>query len=418
MKNKKGFTLVELLAVIIILGLIIAIAVPSVNKYLKTSKEKAYNLQISNMLKEVESYANINKDVLPKTNGKEIRITLGQLKAEGLVKEDIVDPREDKKFDDSIEFVIKKNGNSYSYSVDEATVKTRSKNNNAPKIILSGSIVEYYHVGDLYEEKGYSATDSYGEVIEEVTVSEELTMLSNPGTYKLTYTAVDKNGNSTTVIRNIIVIKNKYEDGDVIYFNPVTASKCDSNTAVSTTGTKTGCMKWYTFLDDENSDTVNLLLDHNTTGYVAWNINKNAATPDTVNAQLQRDIINWNSDIKETARLISAEEVNKIAPTSQGYSWNQKDFSTWYSFHNGNRTIYNGPVGSNLYAWLFDNTLGCTTYGCNIESTGTQGYWTSSYIPGGMAWDVRTGGFMARVEIDNNQTNGVRPVISVNKNNL
>ena len=41
--KKKGFTLVELLAVIIILSLVLVIAVPSVNKYIKQSKEKAYD---------------------------------------------------------------------------------------------------------------------------------------------------------------------------------------------------------------------------------------------------------------------------------------------------------------------------------------------------------------------------------------
>ena len=40
MKNKKGFTLVELLAVIVILGLLMAIAIPSVTKYITQSRKK------------------------------------------------------------------------------------------------------------------------------------------------------------------------------------------------------------------------------------------------------------------------------------------------------------------------------------------------------------------------------------------
>ncbi len=40
--NKKAFTLIELLAVIIILGLLLAISIPSVTKYLAQSRRKVY----------------------------------------------------------------------------------------------------------------------------------------------------------------------------------------------------------------------------------------------------------------------------------------------------------------------------------------------------------------------------------------
>lgn len=42
MKNKKGFSLTELLAVVVLLGVIIAIAIPSYNKYIEKTKDKKY----------------------------------------------------------------------------------------------------------------------------------------------------------------------------------------------------------------------------------------------------------------------------------------------------------------------------------------------------------------------------------------
>lgn len=42
--NKKAFTMIELLAVVLILGIIMAIAVTSYNGYLKTSRDKSFKL--------------------------------------------------------------------------------------------------------------------------------------------------------------------------------------------------------------------------------------------------------------------------------------------------------------------------------------------------------------------------------------
>ena len=40
--NNKGFTLVEILAVVVILGLLLALMYPNINKIIKQNKEKNY----------------------------------------------------------------------------------------------------------------------------------------------------------------------------------------------------------------------------------------------------------------------------------------------------------------------------------------------------------------------------------------
>lgn len=50
MKNKKGFTLVELLAVIVILAVLVLLAVPSVLKMMDGAKENAFEIEAENII--------------------------------------------------------------------------------------------------------------------------------------------------------------------------------------------------------------------------------------------------------------------------------------------------------------------------------------------------------------------------------
>lgn len=59
MKN-KGFTLVELLTVIVIIGLLVTISIPAASKIIKSSKEKAYNTKIEFIEDEAILYGETN----------------------------------------------------------------------------------------------------------------------------------------------------------------------------------------------------------------------------------------------------------------------------------------------------------------------------------------------------------------------
>lgn len=53
--NKKGFTLVELLAVIVILGVLLMIAVPAIQNVIKKSKRNAFESQAKLIIENVET---------------------------------------------------------------------------------------------------------------------------------------------------------------------------------------------------------------------------------------------------------------------------------------------------------------------------------------------------------------------------
>lgn len=65
---KKGFTLVELLVVIVILGLLSLVAYPSIIKIINDSKESAYESQIKIIEKIAKEWAVTNPIELPKIN--------------------------------------------------------------------------------------------------------------------------------------------------------------------------------------------------------------------------------------------------------------------------------------------------------------------------------------------------------------
>ena len=411
--KKKGFTLVELLAVIVILSLVLVIAVPSVNRYIKQSKEKAYNTQISTIIEAAQAYASANSGLLPRKEEFVVKITLGQLKSSGLIKEEVKNPNDDKYFDDALTIEIKKKGETYNYDIVESTITTRD-GEKSPIINLNGSPMVTYNLNATYTELGASATDSDGNAISNIVIDKSNLVMSTEGIYQVKYTATDTKGISSTVYRNVYVSNNKYANGTAIYFNPNSNSVCSKAEATSNTSKSNGCMKWYTFNDD-GSSTVNLLLDHNTTATVAWaSTGTNANGPVEVKKQLENDIASWNGAVKSTARLIEASEIAKIT----GYpNWNNNR----YYFHTNSNTQYKGAAGTNKYAWLFDNTYNCTTYGCNVADSSAGAYWTNTADSGSFntAFTVYYIGVLSH---DNSVANasgpGVRPVITVSRDKL
>ena len=206
-----------------------------------------------------------------------------------------------------------------------------------------------------------------------------------------------------------------YKNGTAIYYNPVSGTKCNASEAVSTTGTKTGCMKWYTFNDDSNSSTVNMILDHNTTAMIAWNNDNKNVSYEESNLKMEVDKLVSVSNWKNIPRLITDKEIASITE-------NEKYINQVYGFYldSNSETQTASGKGTSRYAWLFDYTNSCTSYGCNVsESIATYGYWTSTPFvrSNNTVMRIDYHGTLSDSEVKYN-TLGIRPVITIPKSKL
>ena len=315
--------------------------------------------------------------------------------------------------------------------------------------LLGDKVVNHYANSGAYTDAGATAVDNVGTDLTSSlvkTITNNGIVVSNVevdevATYYVTYKIIKDGVNYSETRRINIIAKTVYANGTAVYFNPVSGAKCTAGEAVSTTGTKTGCMKWYAFNDvGASTDTINLILDHNTTALVAWNsTGSNVSGPTNIIAQLAADTSSWAgvpartdsysvSNGKSTytinystykARLIKASEIATITGNGS-FVEATATTSNWFYLDSNNKTQTATTTGASNYDWLFDYTSGCTSYGCNIADASNNGYWTSTAISGNTiyAWFVGRYGTLNNNNVGNTVNYGVRPVITILKSNL
>lgn len=226
MKN-KGFTLVELLAVITLLVLIFMIVYPKVINVIDRGQEVTYQKQIDTILSATYDWSLKNSSRLPES-GESAYVTLGELKNIGLVDADITNPITMEVFPDDLVISInnvgssKQETNEYSRKYGDYlyTVQIGSKITMNPVIELkdltpnsSGDYVTKVDLNSIFENNDYKATSSMGKDITDKVVvnimyenrAVEKIDTSKIGIYYINYTVVDETGKSVGITRNVIV---------------------------------------------------------------------------------------------------------------------------------------------------------------------------------------------------------------------
>lgn len=387
---KRGFTLVELLAVVVIISLLTVLTVTIVGTIVKNGKNELNDKQITLIKKAAQIWGTENIGLLP--NSEECYyITLGDLKNSGYLNDEVYDI------------------NNTTLLSDELKIKITSS------VSTNGKTVYHYEV--------------------------------NPNNLNTCLYSFGYSGFGGTIIS---ALENDTHKG-IVYLNPANLNTvCNAaNTELNVnnngtpTGITSGCMKFYIY--DDSGDKYKLILDHNTSGSVAWNSSGGNSSMNEVAARLTEDTSGWLG----SPRLITADEIAHIVGVDTTLNWDSTDANSdsfyfdedaissphieIYGGSNSNESTANSSNKSR-YAWLYDNTCNCGQNGCNIEDNneypyGTKnsanveciyGYWTSSASASYSvyAWRVSSAGLLAGDSVEHDDVCGVRPVITLSKSIL
>lgn len=155
MKNKKGFTIIELMGTIVILALISAIVIPSVLSIIRRIKNDAYTDQVGYIIKAAEKWSVNNTDSFSETRN--FYLSVDELIAGGYLEKDkLIDPRDNVTLMSgciTIEFKSEYNQYSYDYSDESCLGSPESPGSNqgttlASCFTVSGGTITGYTCGD------------------------------------------------------------------------------------------------------------------------------------------------------------------------------------------------------------------------------------------------------------------------------
>lgn len=139
--SRKGFTLVELLGVLVILAVLALLIVPVVNKNFRESTADLEAAQIKNIKDAAKNWAADHTSSLPDTEGGTVTVTVGELQKGGYLDENLTNPKTKEKIDPYSNVIITYEDGNYVYSTHfvDASVTEKYANNILAKKNVSGN---------------------------------------------------------------------------------------------------------------------------------------------------------------------------------------------------------------------------------------------------------------------------------------
>ena len=162
--NKKGFTLIEILAIIILLSVIALITYPIINNLITDSKDELYDKQISELVRLSNTWTTKNIKKLKMTDGYTYNLSFEELYEQGFVSDkQVKNPKTGENLPGCMKITFNSTNNGYDVSYDEGCTSSGevalyedNSGANKPKLFNNMIAIKYENnkwlVADLYSK--------------------------------------------------------------------------------------------------------------------------------------------------------------------------------------------------------------------------------------------------------------------------
>ncbi len=188
---RKGFTLTELLAVIVFIALISLITIPLVSNEIKKSREDSYIEQVDTVKMAAQVFYG-NSNFILKID-EDLKVNLYTLKQEKLIDYNFIDPIEGKNFANDSYVLIRNENGAIVYEFINDGTNFDEYDNSYP--VIKGDYVEIIDLGTNFSDYENMIATNYS--------GNNINYTHNNSGGDIIYTAVD-GGNTTNIIKNII----------------------------------------------------------------------------------------------------------------------------------------------------------------------------------------------------------------------